>query len=129
MISKKHLVVGLVVCCLTQMAFADDGLSKKYSVCMQQSGGITINMIDCSAAENKRQDARLNKAYKEVMAQLSPVRKKELQTVQRVWIKYRDANCDFYADPDGGTLGIVNANSCFLQETASRANELEGFMD
>lgn len=96
---------------------------------MDKSGGVTVDMLDCIGTETKRQDARLNKAYKEVMPQLSPARKKELQDAQRAWIKYRDANCNFYADPDGGTIATVNSNDCFMSATASRAKELEGFKE
>ena len=62
------------------------------------------------------------------MADLNPERKKQLQAVQRAWLKYRDGNCSFYDDPDGGTLARVSANNCMMTSTASRARELEGFM-
>ena len=59
------------------------------------------------------------------MAEVPSPRKKQLQEAQRSWINYRDANCAFYDDPDGGTLARVNANSCMMTATADRANELE----
>ena len=130
MVSKKSLVAGLTLCCLSQIASADDiGLTKQFSACMDKSGGVTIDMLDCISAETNRQDARLNKAYKEAMPQLSQARKKQLQDAQRAWIKYRDANCNFYADPDGGTMATVSSNDCFMSATASRAKELEGFKE
>lgn len=130
MFSNKSLVAGLALCFLSQIASAGDvGLTKQFSACMDKSDGVTVDMINCIGAETKRQDARLNKAYKEVMAQLSPPRKKLLQDVQRSWIKYRDANCNFYADPDGGTKATVSANDCLMSATAVRAKELEGFKD
>ena len=48
-----------------------------------------------------------------------------LLAAQRAWITYRDANCSFYFDPDGGTIARVNSNSCFMSATATRAKELE----
>lgn len=130
MIMKKFLVAGLTLFCLSQIASADDtGLTKQFSACMDKSGGVTVDMLNCIGAETKSQDARLNKAYKEVMSQLSPARKKQLQDAQRAWIKYRDANCNFYADPDGGTMATVSSNDCFMSATASRAKELEGFKE
>ena len=45
---------------------------------------------------------------------------------QRLWLQYRDANCQFYADPDGGTAAGVAAADCVLQMTAGRARELAG---
>ena len=34
---------------------------------------------------------------------------KQLLEAQRAWIKFRDTNCDFYYDPDGGTMARVRA--------------------
>jgi uncharacterized protein YecT (DUF1311 family) len=45
--------------------------------------------------------------------------------VQRAWLKFRDANCAFYDDPDGGTLARVLSNECMMTQTAQRAQELE----
>ena len=130
MASKKSLVAVLTLCCLFQTATADDiELSQQFSACMEKSGGVTVDMLDCIGAETKRQDTRLNKVYKEVMAQLSPARNKELQAAQRAWIKFRDANCNFYADPEGGTMATVSSNDCFMSATASRAKELENFKE
>lgn len=133
MISRKSWVAGLALCCLAWTAAAGEaglsrpGLSRQFSACMDKSGGVTASMLDCIGAETKHQDARLNQAYKEVMAQLAPARKRQLQEAQRLWIRFRDANCNFYADPDGGTLATVNANECFMAATAARARELESF--
>ena len=105
----------------------DTGLSKPHAACMDKSGGTTMGMIECITAETQRQDARLNKAYKALMAGLAPPRKAQLQEAQRAWLKYRDANCGFYADPEGGSLARVNANDCVMTTTADRARELESF--
>ncbi|WP_235187633.1 lysozyme inhibitor LprI family protein [Methylobacter tundripaludum] len=94
---------------------------------MDQAGGVTPSMVECMNAETERQDVRLNKAYQDIMGGLSPERKKQLQEAQRLWLKYRKANCDFYYDPDGGTIARVSANDCFMSSTAVRAKELEAF--
>lgn len=86
-------------------------------------------MLGCIAAETSRQDTRLNNAYKRTMASLNATRKKQLQEVQRLWMRYRDANCKFYADPDGGTIAAVNSNSCYMEATAARATELENLKE
>jgi len=103
------------------------GSSKQFSVCMDKSGGITMNMIDCMTEENKLQDARLNKAYKSLIAELPPARKTQLLEAQRAWIKFRDANCDFYYDPDGGSMARVSASDCVMRTTTERVRELESF--
>nr|WP_181375948.1 lysozyme inhibitor LprI family protein [Polaromonas sp. H8N]AWD72302.1 hypothetical protein pH8NP2_p028 [Polaromonas sp. H8N] len=124
----KRLSAALAIAAASHAAGAHEtGLSKQHAACMDKSGGTTMGMIECITAETQRQDARLNKAYKAVMAELSPERKKQLLEAQRAWIKFRDANCAFYDDPDGGTLARVNANACMMTATAERSRELEGF--
>jgi uncharacterized protein YecT (DUF1311 family) len=126
-IFSKKIFMSLTLTCISPLALAQDiGLTKQFSRCMETSNGVTINMIECIDAETKRQDLRINKAYKTLMDQLSPERKKQLQQAQRAWITYRDANCQFYFDPDGGSLARVSANNCFMSATATRSKELEG---
>jgi hypothetical protein len=45
--------------------------------------------------------------------------------LERAWIRYRDANCGFYADPEGGSAASMAANECILNATADRAKELQ----
>lgn len=126
---QKTALVGLALTFFTLPAAAQEniGLSKAFSRCMDSAGGTTAGMVDCISEEAKQQDARLNKAYKALMAELSPERKKQLQEAQRAWIKFRDANCSFYYDPEGGSIARVSANDCVMSSTARRAKELEGF--
>jgi uncharacterized protein YecT (DUF1311 family) len=124
--SIKHLILVLTLACMSQFVAAQDiGLTKQFSNCMDKSNGVTSNMIDCLNAESKRQDARLNKAYKELMDQIPAQRQKHLQIAHGAWVTYRDKNCEFYYDPEGGTIATVNANDCFMSATAARAKELE----
>jgi len=105
-----------------------DLLSAEYSKCIEQSGGTDPGMLDCIGAEGKRQDKRLNDAYKKLMNELKSERKKELQEAQRLWIKYTEANCNFYLDPDGGTAARLAASECPVLAKAARAKELENFI-
>lgn len=97
--------------------------------CLAKAGGVTAAMVDCAGAETKVQDARLNDAYRQAMAKLTPARQKELQAVQRLWIQFRDANCKFAFDPDGGTMAQVEASGCVMTMTAERAQELEALAE
>jgi uncharacterized protein YecT (DUF1311 family) len=128
-LKQSYIVVAILSLSISLSASAQDNLvTKQFSTCIKKSGGVTSAMLDCIAAETKIQDARLNSNYKQVMGSLSPVRKKQLLAAQRLWIQYRDANCGFYADPDGGTSVAVSASDCFLRATASRAQELQNFV-
>jgi uncharacterized protein YecT (DUF1311 family) len=100
-------------------------LSEQYSECMNQSSGVTVTILDCIATETKKQEFLLNKAYKKVMENLSVKRKKQFHNTQSLWIKYRDANCDFYTDADSGSLATIVLNKCFLTEISLRRKEIE----
>ena len=89
------------------LAAADGEMTQEYLTCMDKSNGNTAEMTDCISAETARQDARLNENYKRLMSKLSAKRKNTLQVAQRAWVKFRDANCSFYSDPDGGTAALL----------------------
>lgn len=116
------MLMGTAICGVA----GDDGLSSQYAACMDRSDGVTQSMVECIDAEVKRQDVRLNRAYKAMMADLPGPRREALRRVQRLWLEFREANYRFHADPEGGSLARVEANHCFLSMTAARVRELEG---
>ncbi len=118
----------LVVCMLGSLAqpalASEEGYSTAYTSCMDASGGVTVNILDCTAAETALQDARLNSGYKAANKVLSSENKASLLTAQRLWLKYRDANCALYGRLTGGTIDSLNGASCFLEMTKARADDL-----
>jgi uncharacterized protein YecT (DUF1311 family) len=120
------VVVGLALFLSSPpVAAADREMTQEYSTCIAQSNGVTVEMINCILAETGRQDARLNENYKRLLSKLGTERKNTLIEAQRAWIKFRDANCGFYADPEGGSAARMAANECFLNATVDRAKELQ----
>jgi uncharacterized protein YecT (DUF1311 family) len=107
------------------LAAADSEMSQAYLECIDKSNGVTSEMLDCISAEFTRQDARLNENYKRLMSKLSAKRKEGLLEAQRAWIKFRDTNCSFYYDPEGGSAAHLVSNGCILNATADRATELK----
>jgi len=73
----------------------------------------------------QRLHARLNENYKRLMSKLSAKRKEGPVEAQRAWMKFRDANCSFCYDPDGGSAAHLASNNCVLNATADRATELK----
>ncbi|WP_299233016.1 lysozyme inhibitor LprI family protein [uncultured Halomonas sp.] len=120
----KRVFAGALFLAISPMTPAEDLYTGRYSNCMDASGGVTVNMMNCIGEEIKTQDARLNGAYQKLRNNISGERRQELLDAQRLWIQYRDANCQFYATA-GGTLAMVASNECVLRETAQRAQELE----
>jgi len=109
-------------------SFAENHYSDEYSTCMDQSGGKNFEMSECISNEYAVQDQKLNEVYKKLMSQLSDHRKQALREAQRQWIVYTEKNCDFYDDPDGGTMAQLNAQECTLSSRAMRVKELEMFL-
>ncbi|MDX8127989.1 DUF1311 domain-containing protein [Methylomonas sp. LW13] len=123
---KGMMFLVFVLAAFPVVVLADDvNLSDQYKKCVADSGGVTNELLGCISTETEIQDARLNKAYKSAMTGIEKQRVKALQEAQRAWLKYRDANCGFYADPDGGTSAAINSNECIVSETGNRAKELE----
>lgn len=91
--------------------------------CLDRSGGVTFEMLECGRIEHEYQDKRLNAAYKQAMAQRSKPERERLREKQRAWIKHRDSLCAL--DPDGGSAARIESASCNVEQTALRAAELE----
>ncbi|MET3667948.1 lysozyme inhibitor LprI family protein [Caulobacter sp. 1776] len=82
----------------------------------------------CALNDLARSDARLNRTYKALLAQLVPGDKDTLRAAQRLWIAYRDAACDRYMDDRlWGRDGGYQATTCADAMTSARADQLEAF--
>lgn len=129
---KKWTIFAVfAVCCLhSQACFSheNDKMSKGLQECLDASGGVTTEMRSCIHQEVDLQDKRLNEVYKAFMKRLPSEQKESLRQAQRLWIKYRDANCGFYFQIPG-TMMQVMASDCVLRQTHDRANELEMLME
>lgn len=117
--------LAVIICTLSTGAFAKDNYSPTYKNCMDKAGGVTSDMLDCSSAELSLQDTRLNLAYKNAMSALSDESKSRLRDAQRIWIKFRDADCGIYYNLSGGTMDSLNGAGCELSMTQERADALE----
>jgi len=123
--SSKNWLLAIAVTALSAgIHAADDGYGETYTACMDESGGVTVNMLDCMGSETEQQDARLNQNYKAAMQALTPAQQTQLRDAQRLWIKFRDADCAILGSLTGGTIDSVNSASCFLDMTKKRADDL-----
>ena len=107
--------------------------------CMLENemGGTTIGMGFCVSREWEWWDARLNEAYGALMARHRatdaeagmnvPSLAQTLRDMQRAWITYRDAACDYErAQWGGGTGGGPATGACLMRLTGEQALALEG---
>jgi uncharacterized protein YecT (DUF1311 family) len=101
-------------------------MSKAYSQCNDRSGGVTVELRDCSAAEHARKDVRLNQVYGATMARLNAAQKLQLRQSQRAWLKTRWKACEVELE-DEGTLALIAYDGCTLDEVARRILWLERY--
>jgi uncharacterized protein YecT (DUF1311 family) len=85
--------------------------------------GSMPEMVDCFMAQHAHWDKQLTIAYQEAMKNAPPSQKVKLRDAERAWIKYRDANCAYYAAGEG-TIARINAAVCMRDMTKRRAEEL-----
>ncbi|WP_197568292.1 lysozyme inhibitor LprI family protein [Billgrantia diversa] len=74
----KCLFVAALCLGSISMAQADELYTGRYASCMDESGGVTANMMDCIGEELRTQDARLNGAYQGLRDELPEERRQQL---------------------------------------------------
>ena len=83
-------------------------------------------MNECVAAARRQADAALKRTLDAVLARLDPTRAQGLRDAQRVWARFRDAQCRFEsAGVEGGSLRPFVQGSCVVAMTRSRELELQ----
>lgn len=104
--------------------------------CEKQNNTFEIN--ECAAATLKLKDAELNEAYQALMKSLTSDDKtdttdyaavrRQLQTAQRAWVQFRDADCNAMYDYNitGSIRNVVMLN-CKIDRTVQRTKELRSW--
>lgn len=102
-------------------------------------GQSTYGMGGCLSAEAEYWDAQLNAVYAQVrasaratdaeMAEIGATvasQEQALRAMQRAWIAYRDATCDYeYSQWGGGTGGGPAISACLMRETGEQTLYLQ----
>ena len=118
------------------------GLMANDCMANNDGGETTVGMGSCAEAERIFWDVRLNKVYKQLVRAEekndseaksegwnAPEKLAPLRDMQRKWIGYRDALCDYeYSQWGGGTGGGPAITSCLMSETARQALILESYL-
>lgn len=123
---------GRLEACLANARQAESCIGVVSNACQEDPGGYTTyGMMECERREHDVWDRRLNAAYRDMRIQLAErgqeTRRDALQTAQRLWLEYRQAECEQLGLAyEGGSIAGVVHNSCYNYFTARRALELEG---
>jgi uncharacterized protein YecT (DUF1311 family) len=99
------------------------------------SEGNTLERASCLDEELTVADKALNTTYKSLLKTLKRLEDENsnlkgglivwLKETQRIWISYRDKNCEFYSNfYSGGSQSNIELTGCKLEMTKERLNEL-----
>ncbi|WP_292343918.1 lysozyme inhibitor LprI family protein [Mesorhizobium sp.] len=78
-------------------------------------------MTICANTDYEAADAKLNAAYKDLVGGNDEKANKLLQTAQRAWIAFRDAECAYStADSAGGSIHPMEVSQCLTELTNER---------
>lgn len=133
-IAVVAMLLGPAVACADEAGQAmrngaPKGVTERFYACTEKAGGDIVGLGNCSSAEKKVQDARLNKAYAALMAKLDATGKEHLRAAERAWIEFNAKTVDTELDVRSGekTANIdVAINEVYRY--ADRANTLESFL-
>lgn len=122
---KKLLSMALFYFIFTFCATAHSGQKLNCDIPQTQA-----EMYACASKAFQETDQKLNRIYKEVMAQLTPEQKTLLVKAQKSWLVVRDNHCklyeQFYA---GGSIMPLMVSNCARELTENRIKELQMILD
>ncbi|CDX24948.1 conserved exported hypothetical protein [Mesorhizobium sp. ORS 3324] len=79
----------------------------------------------CADADYQAADAKLNATYKDIAGRNDEKANKLLQTAQRAWIAFRDAECAYStAGSEGGSIHPMEVSQCLTELTTERTKQL-----
>lgn len=109
---------------VTAPADLPGSIRSSFQDCVDKAAGATWPTQDCIADEYDYQDARLNRAYGQLLRALPRQRAVNPHKKQRSWIAERDTACPRDANTEGQSKR-PEANYCAIERTANGAGELE----
>ncbi len=119
--------LGLLLC-----ASAAKAQSPDWKKCVDATK-TNVEWAQCGKAEIKRQETRLNAAWKQAFAcfdgEAMAAAKQSFLEEQRLWVKWKDASCDFYSDGQAfGREGqVLSYPACRAAVIQQRTQFLEKF--
>lgn len=120
----KSVLPGLSLCLLEILVVSSPSMADPCDDAQSQS-----QLNRCEALNFQNADAKLNTAYKKLVAGQDALMKQKLVKAQRLWIQFRDANCDYErGGMDGGSASPMIYFGCLAYTTKARTKTLEGYL-
>lgn len=114
---------------LSSNIYASDVVfSDRYMGCVAQADVAEEEVNQCSLVELALLDKNLDVVYKALSEHLGEERKKALLSAQRLWTKFRDANCAVAVTADQEERGKMEKLVCLIVMTMNRTTELKDYL-
>lgn len=103
-----------------------DGQTTTYTRCMETSGGIDSDVLDCTVQEQTVQKKRLKNSINKLNNYLTPKEHAQLVLSQRRWLLYKKSQCQLiYLTLGEGTASNLAAEDCHRQMITQRVQIIE----
>jgi uncharacterized protein YecT (DUF1311 family) len=121
---RKYLPVVLIsIFLLAAAPFSAQHMNEPDSPCFNV--GVTYDAVECLGKAKESSDAALNSMYQDIRKRLEGDDVRRLVETQRLWIQYRDANCEAERALYGLGTGAQPAYlGCLEAMTRARTKEL-----
>lgn len=89
-----------------------------------------LEMNQCAAQSYQKIDAELTAIYKKLSETAKDEQRNMLQTSQKKWIEFRDADCKFLSSGvEGGSAHSMILSNCLASMTESRIETLKSVLN
>jgi uncharacterized protein YecT (DUF1311 family) len=122
--SMKRILFGLSLCVMGTLMISAPSFAAPCDNAQTQT-----DLNSCTAISYQTADVNLNAAYKKLVAGQGGLLKQKLVKAQRLWIQFRDANCDYEGEGvSGGSAAPMVYFGCLAQMTTARTKTLESYL-
>lgn len=103
----------------------------EHASCIRLAQGDIAVQMDCAETESKFQDARMNRAYQELIAVYKSLGNdysldiSDIASAQRAWIAFSDLDCSTRSQRFGSKRAPTAEVDCRMKNIALRAQQLE----
>jgi len=129
----RTLLAALALAATTAYASDEHPIDAELTRCMESPEGMsTQGMRSCMGSATQAWDGELNRVWKALMSELTPMPKEQLRAAQRKWIAFRDAELEALASAYGamsGTLYSVMHADAVSALTRDRVRQLDALLE
>lgn len=124
---KKYLLTILFLSTLI-FSYSQAAAQNQEDPCEAEENQMNLNL--CAFQRYQKADADLNATWKTLLADMDEDAKTEIRIVQKLWLKFRDAHCQYEASfYEGGSIQPLILNSCLRELTEQRTKQLQAQID